>query len=131
MSHRRWTLFVTAALAAALAAPAQAAPRGDAAAQRVDVYTGELTAQQFRQLRDAGVDQADVLAKPGTRAGQTRVELTITGVQAKQLAGSGVVLQLKRQRGLSAAQRAAAVQEAALDDGAVANEHVVSPGQDV
>ena len=111
MSHRRWTLFVTAALTAALAGPAQAAPRGDAASQRVDVYTGDLTAQQFRALREAGVDQHDVLARPGALTGQTRVELTITGVQARQLAGRGVTLQLKRQQGLSAAQRSAAVQE--------------------
>ena len=57
MAYGRWTLCVTAALAAALAGPAQAAPRGGAADQRVDVYTGELTAQQFRVLREAGVDQ--------------------------------------------------------------------------
>ena len=105
MSHRRWTLFVTAALTAALAGPAQAAPRGDAASQRVDVYTGDLTAQQFRVLREAGVDQHDVLARPGALTGQTRVELTITGVQARQLAGRGRQPPLKRQQGLSTAQR--------------------------
>ena len=111
MSHRRWTLSVTAALAAGLAGPAQAAPRGDAASQRVDVYTGDLTAQQFRVLREAGVDQHGVLARPGAATGQTRVEVTITGVQARRLAGRGVALELKRQQGLSTAQRAATVQE--------------------
>ena len=101
MSRRRTTLFVAAALAAASAGPAQAAPRGGAADQRVAVYTGELSAQQFRVLREAGVDQHDVQAAPGAQAGLARVELTITGVQARQLAGRGVELQRKSQSGLS------------------------------
>ena len=63
MAYGRWTLFVTAALAAALAGPAQAAPRGGAADQRVDVYTGELTAQQFRR-------PARRRRRPARRAGQ-------------------------------------------------------------
>ena len=110
MAYGRWTLCVTAALAAALAGPAQAAPRGGAADQRVDVYTGELYGTAVQTV-------CATRRRSGRRAGRARhaapgrpVEVTITGVQARQLAGracsSGSSVD-----GLSVAQRAAAAQE--------------------
>ena len=89
------------------AAPAQANSRA-AALQRVDVYTGDLTGAQFEVLQGAGVDHADVVLTRGARAGKARVEVTITGVQARDLAREGVKLRLKRVRGRTVAQRAAA-----------------------
>ena len=76
--------------------PAQAAPRPPAADQRVDVYTGEVTAAQFSALAGAGVDQADVRVTRASRSGAARVEVTITGVQARKLARQGIVLRLER-----------------------------------
>ena len=46
---------------------------------RVDVYTGELTAEQLQTLNEAGVDHADVLVARGSRNGAAKVEVTITG----------------------------------------------------
>ena len=101
-----------AVLAAAVSAvPAQAGPRPASALQRVDVYTGNLTAEQFKVLQGAGVDHADVVVTRAARAGQMRVEVTMTGVQARDLARDGVKLRLERVRGRSAAQRSALQQE--------------------
>ncbi|REE96288.1 M14 family metallopeptidase [Thermomonospora umbrina] len=98
------------------AAPAQASPKPpDAASQRVDVYTGDLTHQQFTALRAAGVDHAEVAVTKGARGNardaRMRVEVTITGVQARELARRGVTLSLKRIAGKTASQRASALQE--------------------
>ena len=93
------------------ALPAQASQRPGAAPQRVDIYTGNLSGEQLGILRGAGVDQADVVVTPGARAGQARVELAITGVQARSLARRGVELRLERVDGRTAAQRSALQQE--------------------
>src|SRR3954470_12112898 len=72
-------MLVAAAALLAGAAPAQAG-QGD----RVDVYTGELSSDQIEGLAPAGLDPADVVVKRGVRAGQAKVEVTITGVQARK-----------------------------------------------
>ena len=107
------SLAAAAALlvAAVAAIPAQASSKPGDALQRVDVYTGELTGRQLEKLQGAGVDQADVLVTRGALAGRTRVEVTITGVQARDLAEDGVELQLERVDGKSAAQRSMLLQE--------------------
>jgi hypothetical protein len=106
-------LVAAAALLAGLlaAAPAQAGQRPAAASQRVDVYTGDVSAEQFKAIQSAGIDQEEVLVTRGARAGQTRVELTINGLQARALGRQGVNLKLKQIDGQSVAQRAAALQE--------------------
>ena len=117
MSHRSFrmrasTMAAAAALAAGvLALPAQAAPRPPAADQRVDVYTGEVTAAQFSALAGAGLDQGDVRVTRASRSGAATVQVTITGVQARQLARQGIVLRLDRVGGRTAAQRSALLQE--------------------
>ena len=110
--RRTSTSVAAAAVAVAVLAttPAHAAPRPGPADQRVDVYAGELSARQFGALRDAGVDRAEVAVTRGALFGRTRVELTITGVQARALARQGVELRLERVAGRSAAQRAAALE---------------------
>ncbi|HEX2312524.1 MAG TPA: M14 family metallopeptidase, partial [Thermomonospora sp.] len=112
------SLVAVAALLAGVltAAPVQATPRPpDAASQRVDVYTGDLTHQQFTALRSAGIDHAEVAvtrsARGGARDARVRVELTITGVQARDLARRGIRLSLKKIAGKTASQRASALQE--------------------
>ena len=100
-----------ALLAGALsAAPAQAGKKA-ASAERVDVYTGDLTAEQFATLRASGVDQEDVMSARGAPAGRARVEVTMSGAQARGLARRGVNLELKKIDGLSVAQRATLLQE--------------------
>ena len=95
---------------ATVAASADASSRAVAAADRVDVYTGELTAEQLQTLNEAGVDHADVLVARGSRNGTAKVEVTITGLQARDLAEQGVTLRLKRIDGQSAALRSSALQ---------------------
>ena len=100
-----------ALLAVALsAAPAQAGKRA-ASAERVDVYTGDLSAEEFATLRASGVDQEDVMFARGAAAGRARVEVTMSGAQARGLARRGVDLELKKIDGLTVAQRATLQQE--------------------
>src|SRR5262245_49729324 len=96
-------MLVAAAALLAAAAPAQAGQD-----DRVDVYTGELSSEQIDGLAAAGIDRGDVVVKRGLRAGQTKVEVTITGVQARKLARQGVALHLKKVDGQTVALRAAA-----------------------
>ena len=113
LSRKRFTMLaaVAAVLAGALGAgPAQASPEPGAALQRVDVYAGELSAAQLGALRSAGIDHADVLVARGAGGG-LKVELAITGVQARQLARRGVRLHLQRVGGRTAAQRSALLEE--------------------
>ena len=111
--RKRTSVIVAAALlAAALAAvPAQAASRPGAPGQRVDVYTGDLTDEQLSALETAGIDDIEGMATEATRAGHARVELTLTGVQARQLARRGVKLRLKKIDGQTVAERAALQEE--------------------
>src|SRR5215203_1695365 len=110
-------LAVVAALfAVALsAAPAQAEKKGASAeradAERVEVYTGDLSAEDFAAVRASGVDHEDVVFARGAAPGRTRVEVTMSGAQARGLARRGVDLHLKKIGGLTVAQRATLQQE--------------------
>ncbi|MET0683914.1 MAG: M14 family zinc carboxypeptidase [Solirubrobacteraceae bacterium] len=84
----------------------QASSKPPSANDRVDVWTGVLDAEQLKALRGAGVDLEDVLVARGAATGSARVEVTMTGAQARELASSGIKLQLKRVNGRSAALRA-------------------------
>ncbi|MET0768700.1 MAG: zinc carboxypeptidase, partial [Solirubrobacteraceae bacterium] len=88
------------------AGPVQASSKPPSANDRVDVWTGVLDAEQLKALRGAGVDLEDVLVARGAATGSARVEVTMTGAQARELASSGIKLQLKRVNGRSAALRA-------------------------
>jgi hypothetical protein len=113
MLFRDRTGFVAAAtlaVAVFVALPAEASQRPKVA-DRVDVYTGELSADQLGTLQKTGVDQEDVFVARAARAGDARVEVAITGTQARSLARQGVELQLKRIGGQTVAQRAALLQE--------------------
>ena len=74
---RKRSTMLLAAIAAVLAgvvgtAPAQASSRAPGANDRVDVYTGELTAEQLRPCSGAGVDHEDVLVARGAGLGSAR-----------------------------------------------------------
>ena len=92
------------------AAPAQAGPRPKAA-DRVDVYVGNMPAGQVQALQGAGLDHEDVAISRGARKGKVRVEVTVTGRQARALARQGFKLKLKKIGGRTVAQRASLLQE--------------------
>ncbi|GAA2435602.1 M14 family metallopeptidase [Actinomadura vinacea] len=92
------------------AAPAQAEPRPAAAPAGVEVYTGDLTAEQLKQLNAVGLDQQEITFGKAARAGQTRVEVVMNGVQARELARRGIRLAVKKVKGKNTEQRAKAAQ---------------------
>ncbi|MUN40760.1 zinc carboxypeptidase [Actinomadura sp. NEAU-AAG5] len=111
--YRRGRLTPLLAAAALLigtlaAAPAQAAPANPSPAARaagpVDVYTGELTADQVKLLDRSGVDREDVTIGKG-QGGRLHVEAVMNGVQATALARQGLPLTVKKVQGKDVAQR--------------------------
>jgi hypothetical protein len=87
--------------------PAGASPEPPPPHGAVDVYAGDLTAVQLKSLNGVGLDHEDI-AVGGTQGDTTQVEVVLNGAQVRELAGRGVTLRLKKIRGVSAAQRAAA-----------------------
>ncbi|XVQ10309.1 M14 family zinc carboxypeptidase [Spirillospora sp. CA-255316] len=94
------------------AAPAHAEPRPAAGPGGVEVYSGELTADQIKQLNTVGVDQGEITFGKAARDGRTRVEVVINGVQAGELAKRGIKLTVKKVQGKDTAQRAKAARAA-------------------
>ncbi|RAY15556.1 zinc carboxypeptidase [Actinomadura craniellae] len=99
-------LFGSLLSAPAHASPKPALPAGDT----LDVYTGQLTPEQFKILNSAGVDRDDV-AVGRTQNGRTQVELVLNGIQVRDLARRGVPLTIKKIKGKTTSQRATALQE--------------------
>ncbi|MGW0389640.1 M14 family zinc carboxypeptidase [Streptomyces sp. NPDC003042] len=98
MRHRARTIlaasaFVFATALAALPAAAQDRPPSDAApgADEVRVYDADITREQVPLVLAAGQD-AHELTEQAPETGTARVELFLTGGQAKQLAAQGVTL---------------------------------------
>ncbi|MFG2006385.1 M14 family zinc carboxypeptidase [Spirillospora sp. NPDC048911] len=89
---------------AAQAGPAQPKPAGT-----VDVYAGDLTADQIKLLNTAGLDHEDI-AFGKAAGGKTRVEAVMSGVQAAALAKRGVSLTVKKVGGKDVRARAKAAQ---------------------
>ncbi|HEV7932765.1 MAG TPA: M14 family zinc carboxypeptidase [Actinomadura sp.] len=106
---RAWVCVAATAALLLGAAPADAVPEPPGPARGpMDVYTGRLTAVQLKLLNSAGLDHEDVVV--GTTQGdRTQVEAVMSDVQVRDLARHGVRLGLKKIRGMSAAQGAAAV----------------------
>ena len=83
------------------AAPAAAKPDPGDGRYALDVYTGELTQQQFESLRSLGIE--DIATSPGT-AGRVKVETILSQQQINRLAGQGLPLKPKLIRGKPAAE---------------------------
>ncbi|MEU5882761.1 M14 family zinc carboxypeptidase [Spirillospora sp. NPDC047279] len=98
-------VLLTGVLAATPAA--QAGPKPERSTGVVDVYTGDLTADQIKRLNAAGLDHEDITF--GKASGdRTKVDVVMSGVQAAQLAGGGVPLTLKKVGGKDIRARTAA-----------------------
>jgi hypothetical protein len=96
-----------------LAPAAHAAPTPqDNARERLDVYVGEVSADQLTKIVALGVDrdELDVSGPAHGRGGKAtmRVETIISGRQAGELRDEGVELAPKEIRGATAAERATA-----------------------
>jgi hypothetical protein len=112
------TLSMLGALLACAAA-ANAAPRGqNTARERLDVYSGVVSAAGLQALTTLGIDRSELkVARAGAARGknaQFRVETILSGRQADALEAKGLDLALKRVDGTSAAQRATAEVHAGL-----------------
>jgi hypothetical protein len=92
------------ALVAALGVPSAATARQQSpgGADKVEVYVGTVTPQQFEELRRTGVDAAE--AQKSADSAGIEVEVALTERQAARLAGKGVKLQVKKVRGKAASQ---------------------------
>jgi hypothetical protein len=98
---------------------ANAAPKGqNSARERLDVYSGVVSADQLRDIVALGVDREELkLSKAGSATGKFarfRVEAILSGLQVNRLAAKGLTLTAKRIAGASAAQRATAEVHAGL-----------------
>ncbi|MGW5192470.1 M14 family zinc carboxypeptidase [Kribbella sp. NPDC004138] len=93
---------VAGGLAVGQAATAAPAPGGDG----LEVYVGDLNAQQLQKVVDAGVDRADLATGKGA-GGTTRVEVVISERQAAKLRSNGVDLKVKKVKGHTASEEAA------------------------
>ncbi|MBO2447295.1 immune inhibitor A [Actinomadura barringtoniae] len=82
------------------ATPANAGPKPAKPSDTIDVYSGDLTSDQVKELNTAGLDQKeDVSFGARTKDGRTHVEVVMSGVQAAALAKHGVTLSVKKVNG--------------------------------
>jgi hypothetical protein len=90
-------------------ATASAQPPGPSKiSEHVDLYAGDLTGVQTRELQAAGLDDEDVQASP-IAGGKVHVEVLMGGRQARRLRSQGLDLRLQLVDGKSAAERATAL----------------------
>ena len=113
------TLSMLAALMAS-GSVASAAPKAqNTARERLDVYSGVVSAAGLRELTALGIDRRELkLSRAGAARGkhaQFRVEAILSGRQADALEGKGVELAPKKIDGATAAQRATAQADAGLN----------------
>ncbi|MGI5167061.1 M14 family zinc carboxypeptidase [Spirillospora sp. CA-253888] len=109
--RRRATTVVAAAtllLGTLSAVPAQAKPPQPATGAAVDVYTGELSADQLALLNASGIDREDVSFAKANAKGKTRVEAVLNSAQAGALMKKGLDLQVKKPGGKDLKARAKA-----------------------
>ncbi|NUR94600.1 MAG: zinc carboxypeptidase, partial [Kribbellaceae bacterium] len=105
---RRTPVFIAvlAVVAGALAAgqAATASPGRDK--DGLEVYVGELNAQQVQKVVDVGVDRADLATGKGS-GGKVSVEVVMSKRQAAKLRSDGVELKVKQVKGHDASAEAA------------------------
>jgi hypothetical protein len=88
-------------LVAVLAASASAQ-----AADRLEVYKGKVSRAKLGALSELGIDRHETQFKGSRAAGKIRVELILSGAQARALRREGIALSVKKVRGKSATARA-------------------------
>ncbi|GAA4134186.1 M14 family metallopeptidase [Actinomadura keratinilytica] len=111
---RRRTISAVAALALGagllVAPPAAAAPGRTRGQDKIEVFAGELTAGQFKQLKALGLDHEDIAhGKPS--GGKIPIEVAMSRAQGEALRAKGVPLRLKTVNGQTASQRARTLAE--------------------
>ena len=101
-------IAVLAVVAGALAAgpAATAAPPGQGG-DGLEVYVGEVDAQQLQKLADIGVDRTELTTSKPAANGKRQVEVVITDRQADKLRSDGVDLKVKKVKGRDASDEAA------------------------
>lgn len=86
--------------------PATAAPPGgDSSKDRLEVFTGQLTPEHVKKLRDLGLDHEDIALGKAAN-GKAPVEVVMSQAQGDALRAKGVPLQIKKVKGQTAVQRA-------------------------
>ncbi|MFI0448654.1 M14 family zinc carboxypeptidase [Actinomadura sp. 6N118] len=107
MRRRVTSFFAALTLGAGLvaASPATAAPGGPTRANdRMEVFTGQLTVDHVKKLRELGLDHEDI-AMGKAQGGKLPVEVAMSRAQGQALQAKGVPLQVKKVKGKSASER--------------------------
>ncbi len=102
MRSRRLAGAAALALVVALGIPTAASAQEPGGRDRVEVYVGTVSPEQFELLRGIGVDPEDVVH--GADGVSTEVEVPLTERQAARLASKGVKLAVKRIAGKTSSQ---------------------------
>ena len=100
---KRVSALLAVASIALLSSPAAAG-----AADRLDVYVGEVPKDQLTNIVDLGVDRHELKLSASAR-GRVRVETIMSARQAAELRRDGVVMTPKKVDGQTVAQRATAL----------------------
>jgi hypothetical protein len=101
------SLFAVITLGAgmAMAGPAMAAPSGaDRSKDRLEVFSGQITSDQLKTLRELGLDHEDIALGKAVN-GKAGVEVVMSRMQGDALRAKGFPLQVKKVNGQSATER--------------------------
>ncbi|MFF0344955.1 M14 family zinc carboxypeptidase [Kribbella sp. NPDC004875] len=105
--RRTPVLIAVLAVVAGAFATGQAATAGPGQGKDgLEVYVGDLTAQEVQKVVDVGVDRSD-LATGRAADGKTTVEVVMSKRQAAKLRSDGVDLKVKKVKGRDASEEAA------------------------
>ena len=76
------------------------------AADRLEVYKAKVSRAKLGALSELGIDRNETQFKGSRAAGKIRIELILSGAQARALRREGIALSVKKVRGKSATARA-------------------------
>ncbi|HEX5781637.1 MAG TPA: hypothetical protein VFX80_06930, partial [Solirubrobacteraceae bacterium] len=100
-------------LAAVVAIAALACPAAASAADRLDVYVGDVPRERLADLTALGIDRQELELKAigdqRAKGAKVRVEVIISGEEAAELRDQGIDLAPKQVDGKTVAQRATAL----------------------
>jgi hypothetical protein len=96
---------ITLGAGVAMAGPATAAPPGpDPTKDRLEVFSGQITPEQLKTLRDLGLDHEDIALGKAV-GGKADVEVVMSRAEGEALRAKGVPLQTKKIKGQTSTQR--------------------------